>query len=72
MYLGIDRAVNSSLYALSTCIFERFLHMQVITDKSGAVFIDRDGDMFLGILNWLCIHKVWHTPRLTDNENSQL
>ena len=31
-------------------------------------FIDRDGDVFLGILTWRCTNKVGHTPRPTDTE----
>ena len=31
-------------------------------------FIERDGDVFLGILTWFRTNKVWHTPRPTDTE----
>ncbi|CAE8662452.1 unnamed protein product [Polarella glacialis] len=52
--------------------FRRLLEMKVLMDASGAVFIDRDGDAFAGILDWLRTRELVSSHRPCDSELLQL
>ena len=44
-------AARSTL--VQTPYFQRLLEMQVTVDERGAIFVDRDGATFDGVLTWL-------------------